>query len=282
MLSYHHAFHAGNHADVLKHAVETLLLAQLRQKEKPFCYLDTHAGGGCYDLSGDWSQKKAEYQDGIARLWDERADWPELADYFSVIETLNEQTLRFYPGSPEVARHLTREQDRLALMELHNQEIEILRRHMGSDSRSAIHHRDGFEGLLGLLPPTPRRGLVLMDPPYELKEDYQRVLQTLKKAMQKWSTGIYALWYPILGKDADRSRSMLELFKYAGFPSVLVAELEVAAQPDEWGMNGSGMLILNAPWQLDTQLADLLPRLCQRLAQSEEAQWRLEWLVKPE
>ncbi len=121
-----------------------------------------------------------------------------------------------------------------------------------------------------------------MDPPYELKEDYQRVLQTLKKAMQKWSTGIYALWYPILGKDADRSRSMLELFKYAGFPSVLVAELEVAAQPDEWGMNGSGMLILNAPWQLDTQLADLLPRLCQRLAQSEEAQWHLEWLVKPE
>lgn len=282
MLSYRHAFHAGNHADVLKHAVETLIIEQLKSKEKPFCYLDTHAGGGCYDLSGEWPQKKAEYLDGIARLWPERQHWPELAAYWDVIATLNESELRFYPGSPEIARHLLREQDKLMLMELHNQEIEILRRHMGSDSRSAIHHRDGFEGLLGLLPPTPRRGLVLMDPPYELKEDYQRVLQTLKKAMQKWSTGIYALWYPILGKDADRSRSMLELFKYAGFPSVLVAELEVAVQPDEWGMNGSGMLILNAPWQLDGQLTTLLPRLCTQLAQSNEARWRLEWIAKPE
>ena len=282
MLSYRHAFHAGNHADVLKHAVETLIIEQLKSKEKPFCYLDTHAGGGCYDLSGEWPQKKAEYLDGIARLWSERQNWPELAAYWDIIATLNESELRFYPGSPEIARHLLREQDKLMLMELHNQEIEILRRHMGSDSRSAIHHRDGFEGLLGLLPPTPRRGLVLMDPPYELKEDYQRVLQTLKKAMQKWSTGIYALWYPILGKEADRSRSMLELFKYAGFPSVLVAELEVAAQPDEWGMNGSGMLILNAPWQLDGQLTTLLPRLCAQLAQSDEARWCLEWLAKPE
>ena len=282
MLSYRHAFHAGNHADVLKHAVETLIIEQLKSKEKPFCYLDTHAGGGCYDLSGEWPQKKAEYLDGIARLWPERQHWPELAAYWDIIATLNESELRFYPGSPEIARHLLREQDKLMLMELHNQEIEILRRHMGGDSRSAIHHRDGFEGLLALLPPTPRRGLVLMDPPYELKEDYQRVLQTLKKAMQKWSTGIYALWYPILGKDADRSRSMLELFKYAGFPSALVAELEVAAQPDEWGMNGSGMLILNAPWQLDGQLTTLLPRLCAQLAQSNEARWRLEWLAKPE
>jgi 23S rRNA (adenine2030-N6)-methyltransferase len=282
MLSYRHAFHAGNHADVLKHAVETLIIEQLKSKDKPFCYLDTHAGGGCYDLSGEWPQKKAEYLDGIARLWPERQHWPELAAYWDIIATLNESELRFYPGSPEIARHLLREQDKLMLMELHNQEIEILRRHMGSDSRSAIHHRDGFEGLLALLPPTPRRGLVLMDPPYELKDDYQRVLQTLKKAMQKWSTGIYALWYPILGKDADRSRSMLELFKYAGFPSVLVAELEVAAQPDEWGMNGSGMLILNAPWQLDGQLTALLPRLCQQLAQSNDACWRLEWLAKPE
>ena len=207
---------------------------------------------------------------------------PGLADYFEVIATLNESDLRFYPGSPEVARHLLREQDKLLLMELHNQEIDILRRHMGGDSRTAIHHRDGFEGLLALLPPTPRRGLVLMDPPYELKDDYNQVLQTLKKAYQKWPTGIYALWYPILGLEADRSRSMLELFKHAGFPSVLVAELDVAAQPDEWGMNGSGMLILNAPWQLDTQLGALLPRLCQQLAQSEEAQWRLEWLAKPE
>ncbi len=282
MLSYRHAFHAGNHADVLKHATLALLIDQLKSKDKPFCYLDTHAGGGCYDLTGEWPQKKAEYLDGIARIWPERAQWPELASYLEVIATLNEQDLRFYPGSPEVARHLLREQDKLMLMELHNQEIEILRRHLSHDSRTAIHHRDGFEGLLALLPPTPRRGMVLIDPPYELKEDYPRVVQTLKKAMQKWPTAIYALWYPILGKEVDRSRTLLEEIKYAGFPSVLIAELEVAAQPEEWGMNGSGMLLLNAPWQLDSQLEALLPKLCQTLAQSEGANWRVEWLVKPE
>ena len=283
MLSYRHAFHAGNHADVLKHAVEALILTQLCSKEKPFCYIDTHAGGGCYDLRGDWAQKKAEYVDGIARLWADRAPWQAIDAYLQTIARLNPgQQLDFYPGSPEVARQLSRPQDKLMLMELHNQEIEILRRHLWGDSRVAVHHRDGFEGLLGLLPPTPRRGLVLIDPPYELKEDYQQVVQTLKKAMQKWPTAIYALWYPILGKQADRSRTLLEQCKYAGWPSVLVAELEVAAQPEEWGMNGSGMLILNAPWQLDSQLAALLPRLCDKLAQGDGAQWRLEWLAKPE
>lgn len=282
MLSYRHAFHAGNHADVLKHATETLLIRQLKAKDKPFCYIDTHSGGGCYDLSGEWSQKKAEYLDGIARLWPEQAEWPELSDYFACVQALNDGELRYYPGSPEIARHLLREQDKLMLMELHNQEIDILRRHLGNDSRTAIHHRDGFEGLLGLLPPTPRRGLVLMDPPYELKEDYQQVVKTLQKAMKKWATGVYALWYPILGLNADRSRPMLDAFRASDFPSMLIAELEVDNQPEDWGMNGSGMLILNAPWQLDTQLAALLPKLCERLAQGDGAKWRLEWLAKPE
>ena len=281
MLSYRHAFHAGNHADVLKHATVALIIEQLKQKEKPFCYLDTHAGGGCYDLSGEWPQKKAEFLDGIARLWPEQERWPELAPYFEVIAELNEQSLRFYPGSPELARHLLREQDKLMLMELHNQEIEILRRHLRGDSRIAIHHRDGFEGLLGLLPPTPRRGMVLIDPPYELKEDYTLVLQTLKKALQKWPTATYALWYPILGKEVDRSRAMLEQARALECPSMLVAELEVAAQPEEWGMNGSGMLILNAPWQLDNQLQSLLPALCRTLSQDAHARSRIEWLRQP-
>ncbi len=283
MLSYRHAFHAGNHADVLKHAIQALLLRQLKGKDKPFCYLDTHAGGGCYDLIGDWAQKRAEFLEGIARLWPERERWPELADYLACLGALNEgESLRFYPGSPELARHLLREQDRLLLLELHNQEIDILRRHMGADSRVAIHHRDGFEGLLALLPPTPRRGLVLMDPPYELKEDYGRVVQTLVKAMQRWATGIYALWYPLLGKQADRSHDMLAAIRDAGFPSVLVAELAVSAQPEEWGMYGSGMLILNPPWQLDQQLNSLLPRLCAHLGQGEGASWRVEWLARPQ
>ncbi len=283
MLSYRHAFHAGNHADVLKHAVEALILTQLCSKEKPFCYIDTHAGGGCYDLRGDWAQKKAEYVDGIARLWADRAPWQAIDAYLQTIARLNPgQQLDFYPGSPEVARQLSRPQDKLMLMELHNQEIDILREHMAGDPRVAVHHRDGFEGLPALLPPTPRRGLVLIDPPYELKEDYQRVVQTLRKAMRRWPTGIYALWYPILGQAQDRSRDMLQAFRQdESFPSLLVAELEVAAQSADWGMHGSGMLILNAPWQLDNQLQSLLPALCRTLSQDAHARSRIEWLRQP-
>lgn len=160
MLSYRHAFHAGNHADVLKHASQALIIESLKKKEKPFIVLDTHAGGGLYDLRGDWSQKKAEYADGIGRLWDERAQWSAMAPYLGVIEEMNSDgQLHYYPGSPELSRRLTREQDKLALMELHNNEVEDLRANMGYDPRVAVHHRDGFEGLIALLPPTaPRAG----------------------------------------------------------------------------------------------------------------------------
>lgn len=150
MLSYRHAFHAGNHADILKHAVLSLLIEQLKQKEKPFCYLDTHSGGGCYDLTGEWANKKAEYLDGIARLWPQRGQWPALQSYFSCIASLNDDALHYYPGSPEIARALLREQDRLVLMELHNNEIDVLRQHMHRDKRVALHHRDGLEGLVAL------------------------------------------------------------------------------------------------------------------------------------
>jgi len=160
MLSYRHAFHAGNHADILKHAVISLLIDQLKQKDKPFCYLDTHSGGGCYDLTGEWANKKAEYLDGIARLWPLREQWPALKSYLDCVAALNNgDTLHYYPGSPEIARAQLREQDRLILMELHNNEIDILRQHMHRDPRVALHHRDGFEGVVALTPPTPRRGL---------------------------------------------------------------------------------------------------------------------------
>ncbi|MCY9824228.1 23S rRNA (adenine(2030)-N(6))-methyltransferase RlmJ [Aeromonas media] len=281
MLSYRHAFHAGNHADVLKHAVQALIIESLKKKEKPFIVLDTHAGGGLYDLRGDWSQKKAEYADGIGRLWDERAQWSAMAPYLGVIEEMNSDgQLHYYPGSPELSRRLIRDQDKLALMELHNNEVEDLRANMGYDPRVAVHHRDGFEGLVALLPPTPRRGLVLIDPPYELKEDYFAVVDTLKKAQKRWATGIYALWYPILGLEADKSRDMLKAIKRENFGNVLVAELEVAGQTADWGMNGSGMLIVSPPWMLDEQIEDFLKPLCAKLAQGAGAQYRVEWLNK--
>lgn len=283
MLSYRHAFHAGNHADVLKHTVQALIIETLKNKDKPFIVLDSHAGGGLYDLSGEWSQKKAEYADGIGRIWPERAAWPALAPYLHVIEDMNHQgELHYYPGSPELSRRLLREQDKLVLMELHNNEVDDLRTNMGYDPRIAVHHRNGFEGLVALLPPMPRRGLVLIDPPYELKEDYFAVVDTLKKAHKRWATGIYALWYPILGQEADRSRDMLRAIKRENFGNVLCVELEVAGQTADWGMNGSGMLIISPPWQLDMQLEGILKPLCQKLAQGAGAQYRIEWLNKIE
>lgn len=283
MLSYRHAFHAGNHADVLKHAVQALILASLKKKEKPFIVLDTHAGGGLYDLRGEWAQKKAEYADGIGRLWDEPQRWASIEEYLGAVRAMNDDgTLSYYPGSPELSRRLTREQDKVVLMELHNNEVESLRGNMEGDERVTVHHRDGFEGLVGLLPPTPRRGLVLIDPPYELKEDYFRVVDTLKKAQKRWATGIYAVWYPILGREADRSRDMLSAIAKAGFGDVLVAELEVAGQTPDWGMNGSGMVIVSPPWMLDEQIETFLKPLCARLAQGAGARYRVEWLSRRE
>ncbi|ENY72611.1 protein involved in external DNA uptake [Aeromonas diversa CDC 2478-85] len=283
MLSYRHAFHAGNHADVLKHAVQALILASLKKKEKPFIVLDTHAGGGLYDLRGEWAQKKAEYADGIGRLWGEQQSWASIEEYLGAVRAMNDDgTLTYYPGSPELSRRLTREQDRVVLMELHNNEVESLRGNMEGDERVTVHHRDGFEGLVGLLPPTPRRGLVLIDPPYELKEDYVRVVDTLKKAQKRWATGIYAVWYPILGREADRSRDMLSAIAKAGFGDVLVAELEVAGQTPDWGMNGSGMVIVSPPWMLDEQIESFLNPLCARLAQGAGARYRVEWLSRRE
>ncbi|WP_298715971.1 23S rRNA (adenine(2030)-N(6))-methyltransferase RlmJ [uncultured Oceanisphaera sp.] len=279
MLSYRHAFHAGNHADVLKHAVQALILDALCVKDKGYSYIDTHSGAGGYALDHEWTQKKAEYLGGIAPLWQQRRKWPQLAGYFAAIEAMNSSdALDFYPGSPKVAEHFQRPQDSLTLMELHHNEVDLLRQNMGP--KAAIHHRNGFEGLPALLPPTPKRGLVLIDPPYELKDDYQTVATTLAKAYKRWPIGIYAIWYPLLAKNVDRSGALKEALANCGFEQVLCAELCVSAQADDFGMYGSGMIVLNPPWKLDEQLAELLPRLKDTLAQDKAAAWHLQWLKK--
>lgn len=277
MLSYRHAFHAGNHADVLKHAVQSLILETLSIKDKGFSYIDTHSGAGGYALDHEWTQKKSEYLTGIAPLWQERQTWPQLAGYFAAIEAMNsDDKLDVYPGSPKIAEYFQRPQDSLTLMELHHNEVELLRQNM---SRSAaIHHRNGFEGLTALLPPTPKRGLVLIDPPYELKDDYQTVARTLAKAYKRWPIGIYAIWYPLLAKNVDRSGALKAALTDCGFEQVLCAELSVSQQAEDFGMYGSGMIVLNPPWKLDEQLGELLPRLTTALAQDKAADWSLNWL----
>lgn len=281
MLSYLHGFHAGNFADVHKHLLLSLLLEALNRKNKPWCYLETHSGRALYDFDDERALKTAEFRDGIARLWD-RPGLPEaLTPYLEQVRRLNpDGRLRYYPGSPTLAAGMARADDRIRLMELHPAEVVALKQVFRQDERVAVHHRDGYEGVLSLLPPTPRRGLVLVDPAYEVKEEYQQVVRFIAKAVQRWSAGTYAIWYPLLA--ANRWQQLLDGLQKSGIRSILRAELALTEVGEGVGMYGSGMLIINPPWQLDQQLQALLPQLLPCLAPADSAatgSTRVEWLV---
>lgn len=279
MLSYRHGFHAGNHADVLKHAVLALLLEALRRKATPFCCLDTHAGAGRYDLQGAEAQKNAEHESGIARLWT-CPDLPEaLQPYLAAVRALTpgEGTVRNYPGSPALARHFLRPGDRLLLCELHPAEQAALKALFAGDPQVAVHRQDGYQGLHAFLPPRERRGLVLVDPAYEVKSEYEQVVTALAGAVQRWPGGIYALWYPVLAEN--RHRRLLDALCASGMRRILQAELNVLPEREPRGMRGSGMVIINPPWQLDTTLEALLPWLWKRLSPEHLGGWSMEWLV---
>jgi 23S rRNA (adenine2030-N6)-methyltransferase len=271
MLSYRHAFHAGNHADVLKHAVLALILDYLVQKDKPCWYVDTHAGAGSYSLADAFAQQNAEFATGIERLWSRRTQPPApLRAYLAAVAAVNAGAqLRHYPGSPRLAAHLLRPQDRLVLFELHPQDRQLLARRFADDHRVRIDDGDGFDGLKAVLPPPSRRGLVLIDPPYELKEDYRRVPAALRDAHRRFATGIYMVWYPLLARP-ESARLARQLAALGLGPS-LSAELRVRAPVGEFGLYGSGVFVLNPPWQLADQLEQLLPLLRERLGEDGAA-----------
>lgn len=278
MFSYRHAFHAGNHADVLKHLCQMLLLEKLCSKDKAFVYIDTHAGAGVYDLTSEQAQKTCEYQAGIDALSDAACQNPHIRAYLKLVEQYRKQNR--YPGSPEIARRLCRAQDSLQLMEWHNNEVQQLAANFKQQRRVKVHHRDGFEGLLAITPPKPARGMVLIDPSYELETDYQVLPDTLNKAYRRWQTGIYAIWYPLLAKKRDRSHSMLEAIRKGPYPSVLDIQLSVAPQDEQLGMHGSGMLIINPPWQFDQHIEVMLPELLKALGQGDEGRYQIRWLAQ--
>ena len=277
MLSYRHAFHAGNHADVLKHFVEWELLRYLAQKEKPFWYIDTHAGAGCYELDSEYAEKNAEFESGIARLWN-AADLPApLAEYVAMIKHFNpDGALRLYPGSPLVALHALREQDKMRLLELHPTDFAILEENFaGHGSRVLMQKADGFGALKALLPPPTRRALVLIDPPYEEKQDYQRVVTALQEGLKRFATGTYAVWYPQLQRS--ESRQLPEQLQQLPVKSWLQVALSVQApSEDGFGMHGSGMFVINPPWTLYATLQEVMPVLAARLGQDGAATFVLE------
>ncbi|HSI47770.1 MAG TPA: 23S rRNA (adenine(2030)-N(6))-methyltransferase RlmJ [Ideonella sp.] len=291
MLAYRHAFHAGNHADVLKHLVLVQVLRYMAEKDKPYRYVDTHAGAGGYLLKGQQAQKTAEYREGINRLWS-RPDLPPLvADYVRLVQEFNLQPgedgvqpvlekgmtppLALYPGSPSIARQLLRRTDQMRMFELHPTDARTLAAHFGGNKHVQIFNEDGFAGLKGQVPPNPRRGLVLMDPSYELVGDYGKVVAALREAVVRFAEGVYMVWYPQVSRvESAQLPKRLMALSPKGWLHVRLT----VSQPGErgFGLTGSGMFIINPPWTLHAQLKEVMPFLVETLAQFDGASYVIE------
>ncbi|MDG2915445.1 23S rRNA (adenine(2030)-N(6))-methyltransferase RlmJ [Bisgaard Taxon 10/6] len=279
MLSYRHSFHAGNHADVLKHIVLMLIIENLQLKEKGFYYLDTHAGVGRYRLFGDEAEKTAEFEEGIARLWERNDLPPEVKRYVDQIKRLNYggKALRYYAGSPLIAAQLLRPQDRALLTELHPSDFPLLRNNFKEYANVVTKRDDGFQQLKATLPPKERRGLVLIDPPYELKEDYDLVVQAVEEGYKRFATGVYAVWYPVVLRQ--QTKRIVRGLERSGIRKILQIELAVRPDSDQRGMTASGMIVINPPWQLETQMKSILPYLTEVLVPAGTGKWSLNWIT---
>lgn len=280
-MNYRHGFHAGNFADVMKHTLLVILLQALNRKSSAWCYFDTHAGAGCYDLQSRAAAKIREAASGIDRLWPQRVSAPvPIQALCEIIAGFNPQLApdtapRFYPGSPCIAAALARTQDRLVLTELHPQEHRLLQERFRSGPRVSIHARDGYEMLKALVPPPERRGLVLMDPPFEHPDEFKKQLQALRDAYARWPTGVYTLWYPI--KDEAVVQGFYRKLAGSGIGHLLVAELRIA--PAAAGFFAAcGMLMVNPPWQSDAAIKSALGYLAEVLATGSGTS-TVRWLV---
>lgn len=278
MLSYRHGFHAGHHADVFKHVVLTFLVTSFLNKEKPFFYLDTHSGAGRYNLDSAMAQKNREFLTGIARLWN-MEDVPDaIQEYLKIVRAANpDHILHWYPGSPRIVRPFLRAKDRMILSELHPNEVNVLAAEFEADRQVKVEHQDGFLALKALLPPIERRGLVHIDPAFELKDERQALLKALKEGYKRWPTGIYAIWYPI--QDRFVADDFLKRLQRSGIRKILVAEFSVLNPIEALRLNGSGMIIINPPWHLEDQLNDVLPWLWEKLSVEGQGKFKVDWLV---
>jgi len=279
-MNYRHAYHAGNFADVLKHVALVAALEHLGRKDTPYCYLDTHAGRGDYPLGAAETQRAGEFRDGIAKLLEARDPPPAAARYLALVRTLGVEAghLLRYPGSPRIALALMRATDRAALVELEPREADALRALTRTDGRAAVHERDGYEALVALVPPREKRGLVLIDPPYEDPKEYENLERALTTAIGRWPAGVYMVWYPI--KHGDASGRFLARMAATGIRRQLAVELTVERDDLPGGLNGTGLLIVNPPFQLDEQLTAALPWLQRLLAREGRGRWRVSWQVR--
>lgn len=275
MLSYQHAYHAGNFADVHKHVVLLRLLRGLQVKPSPLCYVDAHAGCGLYDLRSDKAQKTAEFVAGVQKLWRVKNLPPVLSDYIACLRDFNGSAeLNTYPGSPALVGAQLRDNDRAVLLELHPKESRALREHFRGNKRIAIHARNCYEGLPALLPPGIPRGLVLLDPSYEVKTEYDGIVKLLQSAQRRWPTAVYLLWYPLL-REA-RHRHLLKQVQISGIRNVLHSQLIFNSVTS--GMVGSGLLIVSPPWQCEMEIKESGDHLAKLLGDGN-GEHSLKWLI---
>ncbi len=278
MLAYRHLFHAGNFADVFKHALLAQLVLALAKKDKPFFCLDTHAGIGRYDLTHEWARKNAEYKDGIALVWGRQDAPPELSPYLDAVRAENpDGRLNFYPGSPRIIRGLMRANDRLALTELNKKDCETLAKHFAKDRQVQVHLLDGYQALKAFLPPPERRGLVFVDSSFDRAQEFKRLTDGLVEAHRKFATGVYALWYPLM--DAIAMRAFERRVAATGIRKILQLELAVRNLGVSGSVRGCGMLIANPPFGFEAAAREILAWLWTVLAKDGEGEQRARWLV---
>lgn len=279
MLSYRHIYHAGNFADAVKHVVLVALLGAITRKPTP-CYVhDSHAGAGVYALDSSEALRNREFDEGIGRLWALSDVPPVVGQYLELVRQWNPglTTPRYYPGSPVIARALLRQGDRLLLTELHPQDHETLQRQFQNDKRVQIHKLDAYQGLKAFLPPSEKRGLVLIDPPYERKDEYERVVKALVNSHARWPGGVYAIWYPIMSRGLQVR--FLDACRATGIRKMLHAEFLLAPVGADRQFVGCGLVLVNPPWKLDTVIEECLIWLRTPLQRNGNADSRVTWLV---
>jgi 23S rRNA (adenine2030-N6)-methyltransferase len=278
MLSYRHLFHAGNFADVFKHALLVRLLIGLAAKDKPYLYLDTHAGIGRYDLRHTWAQKAREYENGIARVWQVRNVPDQLERYLEIVRSMNpEGKLRFYPGSPLIARHFMRARDRMVLVELNKVDYAELKAVFQHEKRVAVQMIDAYQALKAYVPPPERRGLAFIDSSFDRAREFDRIVRALKETHARWPTGMYSVWYPIMAPAP--MRDFAADIRRSGIRKVLQLEITVRERDEAGIIPGCGMLIINPPWHFEDEARPLVEWLARKLAVSGTPGSRVDWLV---
>lgn len=293
-MNYRHFYHAGNFADVFRHVLLVGLIQNLLIKDKPICYLDTHAGIGSYDLLTEAAQKTEEYRYGIEKIWNSikpfLSDFPDpdtqsatsinlIHDYVQLIRKFNldfnAENLHYYPGSPCIVRSLLRAQDRMILTELHTEDVQQLKKIFYKDKQVAVHHLDGYQAVKAFLPPKENRGLVFIDPPFEKKDEFNQLVLAMKLAVSRWPNGIYAIWYPI--KQVEKVNDFYRSLKLSGIRKIVSCELTMAFT--EEAFHACGMVVINPPWKWQTQIEKIMPALCHLLNQPLMGTWQMNWLV---